>query len=63
MMLTDFALAHEPIIRAAAFLVVFAAMAVWEVLAPRRTRTAPKARRWANNQALRLINSVLVRIC
>ena len=62
MRLTDFAIAHEPIIRVAAFLVVFAAMAVWEVMAPRRLRTAPKARRWANNLALLLINSVLVRI-
>lgn len=62
MMLTDFVLAHEPIIRVAAFLVVFAAMVVLEVLTPRRPRTAPKARRWANNLALLLINSVLVRM-
>ena len=61
-MLTDFALAHEPIVRFAAFLLMLTAMAVWEVLAPRRSQTVSKVKRWANNLALLLINSVLVRV-
>ncbi len=61
-MLTDFALAHEPILRVAVFLVVLACMAIWEIRAPRRAPTVVKVKRWANNLALLLINSFLVRI-
>ena len=61
-MLTDFALAYEPIIRVAVFFLVLAGMAIWEIRAPRRTPTVIKVKRWANNLALLLINSFLVRI-
>lgn len=33
-MLTDFALAHEPFVRLAAFFLTLAAMVTWEFLAP-----------------------------
>jgi sterol desaturase/sphingolipid hydroxylase (fatty acid hydroxylase superfamily) len=61
-MLTDFALAHEPILRIAVFFLVLAGMAIWEIRAPRRMPTVIKVKRWANNLALLLINSFLVRI-
>jgi sterol desaturase/sphingolipid hydroxylase (fatty acid hydroxylase superfamily) len=61
-MLTDFALAHEPILRIAIFFLALAIMAIWEIRAPRRMPTVIKVRRWANNLALLLINSFLVRI-
>jgi sterol desaturase/sphingolipid hydroxylase (fatty acid hydroxylase superfamily) len=61
-MLTDFALAHEPIMRAAVFFLMLAGMAVWELQAPRRALMLPKMKRWTNNLALLLINSLLVRI-
>jgi sterol desaturase/sphingolipid hydroxylase (fatty acid hydroxylase superfamily) len=60
--LTEFVLSQEQVIRLAAFFSTLAAMATWELLAPRRELTVPKAKRWANNLALLLINSVLARV-
>jgi sterol desaturase/sphingolipid hydroxylase (fatty acid hydroxylase superfamily) len=60
-MLSEFALAHEPALRLGAFGSMLVVMALWEALAPRRAPTMPKAKRWANNLALVLINSLLVR--
>jgi len=56
-----FIAANEPAIRLGAFLSVFAIMALWEILAPRRRLTVPKARRWAGNLGVVVFNSVLVR--
>jgi len=39
---------YEPVIRLSAFLGIFAVMALWEVLAPRRTRTFSHLTRWPN---------------
>ena len=61
-MLTESFLAYEPFVRLGTFFLMLAAMVIWEILAPRRALTAPKARRWANNLALLLINSVMVRV-
>jgi sterol desaturase/sphingolipid hydroxylase (fatty acid hydroxylase superfamily) len=61
-MLTQTLLAYEQAIRLAAFFLMLAGMAAWEMLAPRRALTVPKGRRWANNLALLLINSILVRV-
>jgi sterol desaturase/sphingolipid hydroxylase (fatty acid hydroxylase superfamily) len=55
-------LEHEPRIRLAAFLAVFVAMALWELLAPRRALTVPKAVRWASNLGLVALNTVLLRL-
>ena len=55
-------LAHEPGIRLTLFLGVFGAVAVWEVLAPRRVLSASKAVRWLNNLGLVFLNSLLLRL-
>jgi sterol desaturase/sphingolipid hydroxylase (fatty acid hydroxylase superfamily) len=56
------ALPAEPYIRLGAFLGVFALMALWEVLAPRRARTASRWVRWPSNLAVTAINTGLVRL-
>ncbi|MDP3842698.1 MAG: sterol desaturase family protein [Oxalobacteraceae bacterium] len=56
-----FMLQHELVIRLACFFGVFGAMALWELAAPRRRLTASKPLRWANNLALVVLNSVLLR--
>jgi sterol desaturase/sphingolipid hydroxylase (fatty acid hydroxylase superfamily) len=61
-MLSDFALVHEPFVRVSAFFLTLSAMILWEVRAPRRPLLVPKLRRWANNFAMLLINSLTVRI-
>jgi sterol desaturase/sphingolipid hydroxylase (fatty acid hydroxylase superfamily) len=55
-------LAHEPALRLAAFAAVLAAMALWEVLAPRRPRTLSRGRRWPANLALVALNTLAVRL-
>lgn len=45
----EFLLANEPTIRFSIFLGVFAAMATWEALAPRRARSHGRLRRWPSN--------------
>jgi len=52
----------ETEIRFGCFLAVFAAMAVWEALAPRRTTSARKSARWMSNLGLVAINTILVRL-
>src|SRR5579859_7760328 len=58
----QFITTHEPAIRLGAFLSIFAAMALWEVLAPRRMLGVSKRVRWANNLGLVVLNSVLIRL-
>ena len=55
-------LAAEPTIRLAAFLGVLAAMALWEVWAPRRRREIPRVIRWTNNLALVVVDTVILRL-
>jgi sterol desaturase/sphingolipid hydroxylase (fatty acid hydroxylase superfamily) len=57
----SFLLGHEPAVRLAVFLVIFAIIAAWEHAAPRRTLRESKALRWTHNLALTVLNSVLVR--
>ena len=57
-----FAQAHEVTIRFGFFLAIFAVMAVWELLAPRRALTVSKAVRWANNLGLVAFNTILLRL-
>jgi sterol desaturase/sphingolipid hydroxylase (fatty acid hydroxylase superfamily) len=52
----------EPAIRLACFAAVLAIMAVWELIAPRRTLLARRGLRWASNLGLVLINSVVLRL-
>jgi len=56
-----FLLTHEVPVRLGAFLGIFAAMALWELAAPRRALHERKSLRWTNNLALAVLNSVLVR--
>ncbi|MDD9922397.1 MAG: sterol desaturase family protein [Boseongicola sp.] len=55
-------LGSEPVIRLAAFLGVLAAMAIWEVAAPRRRRDIPRVVRWTNNLALVVIDTAILRL-
>ena len=55
-------LSQEIPIRAGAFAGVFAAMALWELAAARRPLQQSKARRWANNLSLTLLNTLAVRV-
>ncbi len=57
----EFALTHEPAIRLAAFLGIFAAMAFWEIVAPRRALTASKLWRWTSNIGVVALSTVLLR--
>ena len=58
----DFLLAHEPSVRMAAFLGILAAMALWEVAAPRRRREIPRLLRWTGNLGIVVLNTALVRL-
>jgi sterol desaturase/sphingolipid hydroxylase (fatty acid hydroxylase superfamily) len=54
--------AYEPYIRLAAFAGVFAVMALWEVLGPRREQAVGRAWRWPNNLGVVLVDTLLVRV-
>jgi sterol desaturase/sphingolipid hydroxylase (fatty acid hydroxylase superfamily) len=60
--LDHFVLANEPAIRVAFFLLVFAVIGVWEVVAPRRALTASKAMRWTSNLGIVVLNTLLLRL-
>jgi sterol desaturase/sphingolipid hydroxylase (fatty acid hydroxylase superfamily) len=60
--MTANSLTSEPLLRLAIFLGVFAAMALWEVAAPRRARQFPRAARWMPNLALLAVDVAVVRI-
>ena len=60
--MTPWLLEHELTLRGGAFIAVLLAMALWEVLAPRRRLTASKPVRWANNLALVALDTALVRV-
>jgi sterol desaturase/sphingolipid hydroxylase (fatty acid hydroxylase superfamily) len=53
---------NEATVRLGAFIGVFTAMALWEVVAPRRPRSYPRAKRWPSNLAIVVLNTALVRI-
>ena len=56
------ALQLEQLLRLGSFLAVFAALAAWEWLAPRRVPTfAPRAR-WPHNVGLLVVDAVVLRI-
>lgn len=57
-----FILTHESSIRLGVFLSVFALIGLWEMLFPRRSLRVPKAARWANNLALVILNTLLLRL-
>jgi sterol desaturase/sphingolipid hydroxylase (fatty acid hydroxylase superfamily) len=54
--------ASEPAIRLGVFAGIFALMAAWEVLAPRRPLAIGRAPRWPNNLAIMVVDSATVRL-
>ena len=58
----DTVFAYEPHIRLAAFGGVFAIMAIWEFLRPRRKPAVGRGWRWPNNLGVVVANTLLVRI-
>jgi len=52
----------EIALRIGAFAVVFAAMAAWEIAAPRRPLTAGRKPRWPSNLGIVVVDAVLVRL-
>ena len=55
-------LSPELALRVGALACVFALMALWEVLAPRRKLIAGRSRRWPNNLGIVAADAVLVRL-
>jgi sterol desaturase/sphingolipid hydroxylase (fatty acid hydroxylase superfamily) len=55
-------LTGEPAIRLGSFLGVFALVAVWESLGPRRTRSVARARRWPSNIGIAFLDTALTRV-
>jgi sterol desaturase/sphingolipid hydroxylase (fatty acid hydroxylase superfamily) len=53
---------HESAIRLGSFLGIFALMALWEILAPRRPLSQSKTNRWLNNILLVVFNTALLRV-
>lgn len=60
--LADLLLTHEPVIRLGAFAGIFAAMACWELLAPRRRQAVGRLWRWPSNLGLVTLDTLLVRL-
>jgi sterol desaturase/sphingolipid hydroxylase (fatty acid hydroxylase superfamily) len=60
--MNDFLMSHADTIRLAFFAGVFAVMALWEALAPRRPRSFGRLRRWPSNIGIVVLNSVLLKV-
>jgi len=54
--------AYEPFIRLGAFGGVLAAMAIWELLGPRRQQPIGRLVRWPNNLGVVVVDTLLVRL-
>jgi sterol desaturase/sphingolipid hydroxylase (fatty acid hydroxylase superfamily) len=52
----------EILIRISAFALVFAAMALWEIAAPRRRLTTSRKSRWLGNLGILIVNALAVRL-
>jgi sterol desaturase/sphingolipid hydroxylase (fatty acid hydroxylase superfamily) len=59
---SDTLLTNEPLIRLTVFAGIFAAMAAWEILAPRREQRLGRGRRWPGNVGIVALDTVLVRL-
>jgi sterol desaturase/sphingolipid hydroxylase (fatty acid hydroxylase superfamily) len=55
-------MASEALIRLAAFSAVFAAVAVWELAAPRRRPIFSRRERWPHNLGLFLVDAIVLRV-
>lgn len=57
----EFVIDNEPTIRLTFFFGFLCAVALWEILAPKRHLRAPKLWRWANNLGVTVLNSFILR--
>jgi len=62
MSINEFVIDNEIAIRLSFFVGVFALMALWEIVAPRRALSVSKTVRWANNLGLVFLNSSILRL-
>jgi sterol desaturase/sphingolipid hydroxylase (fatty acid hydroxylase superfamily) len=62
MSLNDWIMGNEVPVRLSFFFGVFAIIAVWEILSPRRTLSVSKGVRWINNLSLTFFNSFILRL-
>jgi sterol desaturase/sphingolipid hydroxylase (fatty acid hydroxylase superfamily) len=60
--MVETAIRNEPVLRAAVFLGVFALVAGWEALWPRRSRRFARRERWPHNLGLLALDVVLLRV-
>ncbi len=60
--MSDWLVNHEPEVRLSCFFGVLCLMAIWELVAPRRTLTASKTLRWASNLGIVMLNTILLRL-
>jgi sterol desaturase/sphingolipid hydroxylase (fatty acid hydroxylase superfamily) len=60
--MSDLLFAGEPLIRLSAFAAIFAAMAAWEIAAPRRERKLARGTRWPGNIGVVVLDTLLVRL-
>jgi sterol desaturase/sphingolipid hydroxylase (fatty acid hydroxylase superfamily) len=60
--MADQLLAHEPVIRLAAFLGIFVLMALWEIARPRRRQVVGRAVRWPSNLGIVVLDTLLLRL-
>jgi len=60
--MTQIISAHESFIRLVVFASVFALMAAWEILAPRREQRIGRGRRWPSNIGVVALDTLLVRL-
>lgn len=58
----EYLLTHEAAVRLFFLFSILAAMAAWEVAAPRRRREIPRLLRWSNNLGVVVIDTLLVRL-
>lgn len=58
----DIVTGHEAALRLAAFVLVFAVVAGWEAIVPRRSRRFTRVERWPHNLGLSALNAVLLRL-
>lgn len=62
MNIDQFIMQHEVPLRLGFFFGIFALMAVWELLAPRRDLSTSRLLRWSNNLGLVFFNSIILRL-
>ncbi len=60
--LDEFIANYEIAIRLAFFFSMLGIMAIWEIIAPRRTLSIPKSIRWFNNLGIVVLNTLILRL-